>query len=48
MQKKINEHALDNPTKWGITEELMHKWLEKVGYEKISKTLWEDSEISNT
>jgi len=42
IQKKINEHALDDPERWGITKELMHGWLKKAGYKKISETLWED------
>jgi len=44
IQKKINEHALDDPERWGITKELMHGWLKKAGYKKISETLWEEND----
>ena len=44
VRKKINDHALDDPLKWGISLDLMHAWLEKAGYNKISETLWKRGE----
>ena len=45
VRKKINNHALSNPLKWGLSKDLMDGWLRKVGYIKITETLWESEKF---
>lgn len=45
VRKKINNHALSNPLKWGLSKDLMHSWLDKVGYIKLTETLWESEKF---
>ena len=45
IRKKINNHALTNPLKWGLSQDFMSRWLERAGYIRISETLWESQEL---